>query len=54
MEQQLGYEPVSDEAQVRAFIDAPWPRNVQDLPRVRYVRAAGRMTLLVLLAFSLQ
>jgi hypothetical protein len=37
---------------VGRFVDETWPRNPLDEPRVKYWRAAGRATLLVLLAFS--
>jgi hypothetical protein len=39
-------------AQLRRFNDETWPQNPLDAPRVRYWRAAGQATLLVLLAFS--
>ena len=39
-------------AEVGRFVDETWPRNPVDEPRVKYWRAAGRATLLVLLAFS--
>ena len=39
-------------AQVRRFNDAAWPQNPLAEPRVKYWRAAGRATLLMLLAFS--
>lgn len=52
MKEEITTQPLSDEAQVRRFVDAAWPRDPLDEPRVRYWRAAGRTTLLVLLASS--
>jgi hypothetical protein len=36
----------------RSFIDAAWPRDAQNEPGVRRWRAAGRVTLAMLLGFS--
>ncbi len=42
----------SPEAQVRRFVDDAWPLNPDEETPVKFWRAAGRSTLLVLLAFS--
>jgi hypothetical protein len=42
----------SDRAQVRRFNNDAWPRDPFEEPRTRYWRAAGRITLLALLAFA--
>ncbi len=52
MKEQIASESRSNEAQIRAFLEAAWPRSPLDEPRVRHWRAAGRTTLLVLLASS--
>lgn len=36
----------------RSFVDETWPRNPLQEPRVRYWRAAGRATLLMLFAYA--
>lgn len=52
MKQEMASEPLNGEVQVRRFMDAAWPLNPLEEPRVRRWRAAGRTTLFVLLAFS--
>jgi hypothetical protein len=52
VKQEIAAPPLTSQAQVRRFVDETWPRNPLDEPRVRYWRAAGRTTLLALLAFS--
>jgi hypothetical protein len=52
MQQENEAQSPTGSAQVQRFIDAAWPRNPLDEPRVRYWRAAGRTTLLILLASS--
>jgi hypothetical protein len=42
----------SPEVEVRRFIDDAWPLHPSEEAPVKYWRAAGRTTLLVLLAFS--
>ena len=44
--------PADPALEARRFIDAAWPRNPLDEPSVRFWRAAGRVTLAVLLGFS--
>jgi hypothetical protein len=44
--------PADPALEHRRFIDAAWPRNPLDEPSVRFWRAAGRVTLAVLLGFS--
>ena len=39
-------------AQVRRFMDDAWPRDPLGEPPTRYWRVAGRITLLILLAFA--
>ena len=52
LEEETALEWPPYEAQVRQFIDAAWPRNALDEPQVKHWRAAGRVTLLLLLASS--
>ena len=44
--------PAREAVEARRFIEAAWPRNPLDEPGVRFWRAAGRVTLAVLLGFS--
>lgn len=52
VKQEFAAPLLTSRADVSGFIDDTWPRNPLDEPRVKYWRAAGRTTLLVLLAFS--
>lgn len=44
--------PAGEAHEARRFIEAAWPRNPLNEPGVRFWRAAGRITLAVLLGFS--
>lgn len=44
--------PAGEAPEARRFIEAAWPRDPLDEPGVRFWRAAGRVTLAVLLGFS--
>ena len=44
--------PAGPRREARRFIEAAWPRNPLDQPGVRSWRAAGRLTLALLLGFS--
>ncbi len=50
MKQENESQSPTSSAQVQRFVDEAWPRNPLEEPRVRYWRAAGRTTLLILLA----
>jgi len=52
MKQEIASQPPTSGAEVRRFIEDTWPRSPLEEPSVRYWRAAGRTTVLVLLAFS--
>lgn len=44
--------PARQAPEARCFIDAAWPRNPLNEPVVQFWRAASRVTLAMLLAFS--
>jgi hypothetical protein len=52
VKQEIAAQADTSDAEARRFVDETWPRNPLDEPRVKYWRAAGRTTLLALLAFS--
>jgi hypothetical protein len=52
LNKEIASESSGSQAELRRFIDHTWPRSPLDLPSVRYWRAAGRTTLLVLFVFS--
>jgi hypothetical protein len=52
LKEEIASELPSRQAELHRFIDDTWPRCPLELPSVRYWRAAGRTTLVVLLVFS--
>jgi hypothetical protein len=52
MTQAFSQLPTRPTPQARRFIDEAWPQNPLHDPKVRFWRAASRITLAALLAFS--